>query len=116
MSNNTELGREGENVAAEYLAGKGYAILERNFRRGRTEIDLVAAKGDLLVFVEVKTRRTAEYGWPEEAVSEQKADNIRSAAESYMELHDWNADVRYDIIAIVNEGEKPQIEHLEDAF
>ena len=116
MGNNKELGREGEKVAADYLEDLGYMLLERNYRSSRAEIDLVARDGDLLVFVEVKSRRNAQYGWPEEAVGEEKADHIRRAAEDYMELCNWTGEVRYDIIAIIWEGGLPSIEHLEDAF
>src|SRR5271167_661654 len=77
------LGRRGERAAEKYLRRSGYRIVARNFRAARAEIDLVAMDGDVLVFVEVKTRRSRGAGAPEEAVDERKQKQIRRAAEMF---------------------------------
>lgn len=78
------VGRLGEDFAARVLAANGYRILERNFRCKAGEIDLIASKGGRLCFVEVKTRQTARFGTPAEAVDREKQRRIRRAAEFYL--------------------------------
>lgn len=92
------LGRLGERLAAEKLISHGYSILERNFRCSYGEIDLVAEDGQDLVFVEVKTRRGAAYGLPEEAVTARKQRKIVEVATFYLDAHEcherpWRVDV-----------------------
>ena len=106
------MGLEGEHVAAEYLLGKGYQIVARNYRSARAEIDLIVKKDNWLVFVEVKTRSGSGFGFPESFVDKQKEQNILFAAENYMIQINWKGNVRYDIISILNGA----IEHFEDAF
>ena len=116
MSNSRkETGKAGELLAAEFMAEKGFVILERNFRRGKGEIDLICKKGDLLVIVEVKTRSGTSFGYPEESVSESQAEAIIAVATEYMEEHNWDDRVRYDIIS-VEIGKKPRLHHFRDAF
>lgn len=115
MGNNKKLGTEGERLAEEYLTGKGYAILERNYRAGRSEIDLIARDGSVLVFVEVKMRSSVDYGYPEDSVDDRKAGQITAGAEEYLERHDWEGDIRFDIVSIIKKS-IPEIEHFEDAF
>jgi putative endonuclease len=115
MGNNKELGQEGERLAEEYLLSKGYHIEERNFRSGRAEIDLIASKNELLVFVEVKTRTRSDYGMPEDSVDERKAELITDAAENYIDKTNWKGNIRFDIIAIIKK-DIPDIQHFEDAF
>jgi putative endonuclease len=105
-------GDKGEDQALLYLAQHGYAILGRNYRYKRAEIDIIARHNDLLIFVEVKVRKNADYGFPETFVDKKKADLIKSAATAYMEAENWRHDVRFDIVAITN----GQLEHFEDAF
>jgi putative endonuclease len=92
------LGRTGERLAAEELVRRGYSIIERNFRCRYGEIDLIAEKGDDLVFIEVKTRRGNAYGLPEEAVTPRKQQKIVQVASYYLDLHacserSWRIDV-----------------------
>jgi putative endonuclease len=115
MGNNSKLGTEGERLAAEYLSGKGYAILETNFRAGKSEIDIIARDGDILVFVEVKLRSRTDYGLPEEWVDDRKIEKVLEGAEEYLDIHDWPGDIRFDIVSIVQKS-TPEIEHFEDAF
>ena len=111
------LGRRGERAAEKYLRRSGYRIVARNFRAAGAEIDLVAMDGDVLVFVEVKTRRSREAGAPEEAVDERKQKQIRRAAEIFATR--YRADdvtMRFDIIAVDASGKRLEIELLRNAF
>ena len=111
-----ELGKLGENLAVNYLIEKGYQILERNWRSGHKEIDIIALDGNTLVAVEVKTRKTNEFGEPKMAVGAEKQRMLICAADAYVHYKNLNVDVRFDIISIVFTGEEPEIEHIEDAF
>lgn len=111
------LGRRGERDAERYLKRHGYRILRRNFRAAGAEIDLVAAEGGTLVFVEVKARRGIGTGTPQEAVDGRKQRRIRRAAEIYVartRAHD--SPVRFDVVAIRMDRGKAQFELLKDAF
>jgi putative endonuclease len=113
------LGRWGENQAAVYLEGRGYAILERNFRTPYGEIDLVARKQNTVVFVEVKTRSSNSYGLPEESITPGKAAHLLDAARSYIEDHSTSECVwRVDVIAIQRSSDDrpPQITHFRKAL
>lgn len=110
------LGNKGEMLAARYLAGEGFAILEYNWRSGHKEIDLIAKERDTLVFVEVKTRRNENYGDARETVTPQKMRNIVTAAEAYIKKKEIDAPIRFDIVAIVGNGDTHEIEHIKDAF
>lgn len=116
MAHNTRLGKEGEDAAEAYLKAKGYQVLERNYRYRRAEVDVIACKEKVLVLVEVKTRSTHLFGYPEEAVSAAKEKMLLSAADHYIEETNWQHDVRFDIISILWQQGKPQIWHFEDAF
>lgn len=106
-------GKYGEDLAVSYLEGKGFEILERNYRYGRSEIDLIVLlENTLLVFVEVKMRNSTLFGEPETFVGDNQQKRIIAAAEEYIHGINWKNDIRFDIIAIYEE----QITHLEDAF
>ncbi len=112
-----KLGETGELLAANFLAEKGYSIIQRNFRCKAGEIDIIAGDGDYLVFVEVKTRRSLNYGSPVEAVDMRKQQQIYRTALFYLQQNSIdNQDIRFDIIAITIMDEKPVIEHLINAF
>lgn len=110
------LGRKGENLAANYLRRKGYKILDQNWSFERTEIDIIALHKKLLVFVEVKTRTSDLYGYPEEAVDQVKEENMINAAEAYLDVNKWEDDIRFDIVSVIIKGEKEEIYHIEDAI
>lgn len=110
------LGRKGEQLAREYLTGKGYRIIKTNWRYGDDEVDMIAMDGDELVFIEVKTRSTDRYGNPEDDVSRQKESFLVRAAEAYIDACGMDVDSRFDIIAIILSPEKKEIFHIEDAF
>jgi putative endonuclease len=112
------LGRRGEDLAHRYLRSKGVRVLARNYRPdgGDSEIDIVARDGGVLVFVEVKTRASAEFGSPDRAIGPEKQKNIVRAARAYATRAgiEWS-EVRFDTISIVF-TEPPSIMHQEDAF
>ncbi|MDX5419488.1 MAG: YraN family protein [Hymenobacteraceae bacterium] len=108
-------GRDGEHTAAAYLLKQGYTILQKNYRYKRAEVDIIAQRGNLLVFVEVKTRATNRYGFPEEAVNRKKEELILSAAEEYILQTDWQHEIRFDIISVTLSS-PIGIHHIEDAF
>ena len=115
MGKNNELGLEGEQLAVEYLKKKAWIIHEMNYRFSRSEIDLIASKDNLLIFVEVKTRTNTTFGLPEEFVDDKKAQNIIKGADHYIGKMDWKGNVRFDIISIVKK-KRIEIKHIEDAF
>jgi putative endonuclease len=116
MSTNLELGNRGEALAEDCLVENGYQILERNWRFSRAEVDIIAKDGEVLVFVEVKTRSSDIFGKPEESVSPKKEALIKDAAAVYMEQinHQW--EIRFDIISILIKGDGHSMEHFKDAF
>lgn len=115
MSLNQKRGNYGERLAAAHLEQKGFAILEKNYRYKRAEIDIIAQKGNLLLFVEVKARTHNDYGFPEEAVDDRKAAMIMMAADQYIHEKQWQFDIRFDIISI-SLRENGAVHHFEDVF
>lgn len=114
---NRDLGNKGEDLAANYLASKGYKVLHRNWHYGHKELDLVARKDDIIVVVEVKTRTTDFWEEPKESVRRKKQKMIVEAADEYIQRYQLNCEVRFDIVSIVlTPGIPPQVEHIEDAF
>ena len=112
------VGRWGEDIAAEYLSAKGYTLLERNFRSAHGEIDIVASKDDLLVFVEVKTRSSHAFAYPEDSVTRRKQAYLLSSAEAYLQAHPESSDSwQFDVIAVEGTpGGKAEIEHFENVI
>ena len=107
----------GENSACEYLEKKGYKILERNFRKGYGEIDIIATKSKTLVFIEVKTRSSSRYGTPFEAISSTKIKLLSRGAKFYKYiLHpELPEDLRIDAVGVIVWGDEViSIEHLEN--
>jgi putative endonuclease len=120
MSKHLETGKQGEAAAAEFLEQKGWRIVERNWRSGRAEIDIIAwATDTLLVFVEVKTRSgvNSGFGGPEESVDAQKQNLLLRGAGVYMESIDYDWEIRFDVVAVIlRDGKVLEISHIEDAF
>jgi putative endonuclease len=118
--NSKKFGDEGEELAAELLSEKGYEILERNYRFGKGEIDIIAKdpETNYTVFVEVKSRKNLEYGAPEYAITKNKIKQVKKIAELY--LYDKNiteTDCRFDVVAILFRGKlKPLVNHYTNAF
>lgn len=110
-------GKKGEQLAVGYLELAGYQILERNWRSGRTEIDLIADKGSVLHFIEVKARRSRRYGWPEEYITRRKVTRMIKAAEAYLETLHILRPAQLDVLSILlSEGEPPVFWLIEDVF
>lgn len=116
MARHNELGKRGEQLAKKMLADKGYTIIETNWRYDKDEIDIVAKDGDELVIVEVKTRSTDFYGFPEDAVDLQKEGFLIRATEAYLEENDLDLDTRFDIVSIILNKKETKIYHIVDAF
>ncbi len=114
----TRLGRRGEELAARHLEARGWTVLERNYRAGRKEVDLVARKGDVVAFVEVKSRSTHGFGDPLESITWKKRREIAEVARSWRRHHPRGHPVlRFDAVAVHFGGVgAPRIEHLEDAW
>ena len=109
------LGEKGETIAKDYLVEKNYVILEKNWTYLKAEIDLIAQKDDVIIFVEVKTRSSINFGPPESFVSEKQQKRIVLAANEYIQKNDIQSEARFDIISIII-GNKGGIKHIEDAF
>lgn len=116
MADHIDLGREGEVRARELLLSKGYRILETNWRCGFGEIDLIARDGNVLVAVEVKTRKTSYFGEPELAVNKKKQKNIIRMADLYIRTHNLDLEVRFDIVSVIIGNGKCEVNHIPDAF
>ena len=112
-------GRLGEDVAHRYLRGRGCTVVARNYRMpsGAGEIDLVVWHGKKLVFVEVKTRSSAEFGEPERAVDLEKQEKVVRAGRDYARRAgvEWD-ETRFDIVSVVMERPRVRIEWIRDAF
>lgn len=110
------IGEYGEDLACEHLEGLGYEIVDRNWRCDQGELDIVARHGACLVFCEVKTRRSTQFGSPIEAVTVRKAMRLRRLAVSWLRAHPTRVDeVRIDVIGVLRRRDAPvEIEHLQD--
>ncbi len=112
MASHITKGQQGEEKAVKYLEEKGYSIVTRNFRAGKSEIDIIALHEEILVFVEVKWRSKSDFGDPEECIDEKKAGMVIAGAEEYIYQSDWHNDVRFDVVSIIGN----EITHFQDAF
>ncbi len=117
------IGKWGEDLAAAYLEEKGYLILDRNVYTSYGEIDIITLKEydneKYLIFVEVKTRTTLQFGNPEDAVTRQKQEHLLAAIETYLQDNpDLEYPWRVDVIAIqkLSAGNPPDIQHFESVF
>lgn len=118
MGNPTQsLGRRGEDLAAAYLEDRGWTVLARNYRAGPREIDLVAARGGVVAFVEVKARATSSGGTPLEPIRALKRRAVESAARRWI-LENGRPGVtyRFDAVAVRIRGPRHEIEHVPDAW
>lgn len=118
MVNRLKVGDRGEQAAADYLQSAGYDILERKYRSKIGEIDIIAKRNNVLVFVEVKTRRNTTYGFPAEAVTYRKQRKIINTACCYLQhIHNTNVCCRFDVIEIfLIEDNLIKYNHIIDAF
>ena len=116
MADHNVLGKKGEDKAMAYLEANGYQVVERNWTFRGYEIDIIAENEEYIVFTEVKTRATDEWGNPEDAVGIQRMRRMINSASHYLKIHQLDKSARFDIISIVWNGDKPEIVHFEDAF
>lgn len=111
------LGRQGEDAAAGILRKAGLQILDRNWRKGRLELDIVCRDGATLVFVEVKTRASNQRGGPQGGITPAKQRNLCRAAQAWLAAHDaWDAPCRFDVVCLVASDETFSAEHYRHAF
>lgn len=116
MAKHNELGKKGEQLAVDFLLKNSYEIIERNYRFDKAEVDIIAKKKDILAIIEVKTRSTADFGNPQDFVKPKQIQRLVKAVDEYVTTNDLDVEVRFDIIAIIKEGNGFNIEHLENAF
>jgi len=116
MSDRNETGIMGEELAASYLRKHGYMVRDRNWRSGRTEIDIVAENNEFVVFVEVKTRSADYHIHPRDAVNVPKQRTIIFAASNYISRYHIGKEARFDIITVIFNGHETEIDHIENAY
>jgi len=111
-----QMGFRGEELAVAYLREKGYVILERDWRSGHRDIDIIARHGDCTVFVEVKARHSDEINDPVESVDYRKQQNIQRSINHYVKGHHVNPPIRFDVITVVGtiDSQAPKIRHIEN--
>ncbi|HEX7415435.1 MAG TPA: YraN family protein [Bacteroidia bacterium] len=114
MSKTIEIGKNGEEQAAEFLKEAGYQILALNWRFRHLEIDIIAQKGKELIIVEVKTRETDIFGTPESFVTKDKQRKLIKAANEYVIQNNLDLEVRFDIISVITSTNK--VYHIKDSF
>lgn len=113
-----ELGRKGEDAALDFLKKEGYKIIKRNYKNKLGEIDIIAKDNTTLCFIEVKTRTSLSFGFPEEAINLHKRRQLNKVALSYLKQYNlFNIPVRFDIISVIlNDPEKIDIRIIKNAF
>lgn len=117
MSKHSKIGIKGEQIAADFLLNKGYKILYRNWRSGKKEVDIIAVKDDILAIIEIKTRSRSDISFPEEAVTRNKQQFLKSAAIDFAASNPQYINIRFDIISVLMQGEDvKEIIHFEEAF
>jgi len=117
QSSTKEKGDKGEELAVSFLVKKGFEIVERNYRYGKGELDIIARERGFLIFVEVKSRESLEYGFPEEAITKRKISQIRKIAGAYLaEKNITNENIRFDVVAVLFLNGEVTISHYENAF
>lgn len=117
MAIHNELGKQGEEIAVDFLLKKGYKIQERNWRYLKAEIDIIAVYNNTLIIVEVKTRSTKDFGDPQDFIKRKQIQLLVTAANEYVIRNDLEMEVRFDAIAVVIPKKGPiEITHLEDGF
>jgi putative endonuclease len=116
MADSHDLGKKGEDLAAEHLKKAGFKILFRNWKWGKHEIDLIAENKDFIVFAEVKTRTEDYQMHPVTAITRDKQKSIILAADGYLQKFNIDKESRFDVITIIKKGESYEIDHIEGAF
>jgi len=111
-----DFGKAGEQLAVDYLIGQGLVILDRNWHFSHKEIDVIAREGNDLVVVEVKTRNAPVRELPEQAINRQKRQFLIAAANAYVKYNRISLEVRFDVVNVVFNAGKPELNHIRNAF
>src|SRR5690606_23879697 len=115
MATHNDTGKQGEQLAKEYLQKNGYTILETNYRYKKAEIDIIATKENILAIIEVKTRTSTHFGEPESFVNNNKIKLILEATNAYIIEKDLDLEVSLDIISVIM-GNETEVNHIENAY
>jgi putative endonuclease len=116
MAAHNELGKKGEDMAAQWLQLRGYTLLHRNWRHSHAEVDIIASKNNILHFIEVKARKTEAFGLPEESVGDKKMEMLMNAAEEFLyRFPEWKR-IQYDILSITLRSSSTDFLLIEDVF
>ena len=117
MNARADLGRDGEDIAEALLRRSGFRVLDRNYRCKGGEIDLVVRRGDLVVFCEVKSRRTDRWGEPSEAVHHGKQARLKRLAAIWLaDRRPGPVDIRFDVVSVIVRRDRTEVRHIPDAF
>ena len=116
MAKHNITGKDGEAIARKYLDEHGYLILDTNWHLGHLEADIIAFKDERIVFIEVKTRSSEDFGEPEDFVDWKKRRAYVRLANAYVMQKDLHNEARFDIISIIMDKPSPHVNHIVDAF
>ena len=117
MAQHNTLGKNGEQIAKDFLEQQGFEILDENWCFGKAEVDIIAFKHKTIIFIEVKTRSGNAFGQPEDFVDVKKQRLLTDAAEEYVYLMNHQGEIRFDIVAVLlTKDNQFKINHIEDAF
>ena len=116
MKGQRNKGDYGEEYACRWLQSKAYNILERNFRYSYYEVDIIAQKGKMIHFIEVKTRWTCHFGYPEESVDRKKFKSMQEGAAAYMDKLGYYMPIQFDIVSVRYDGARTEVLLLEDVY
>lgn len=117
MANHLDTGKQGERLAIQYLVDKAFTILFTNWRYAHYEIDVIARRNGVLHFIEVKTRRSEKFGFPEESITDKKLQNLINAAEGFLITYpEWKR-VQFDVLSIIlSRADKAEYFFIEDVY
>lgn len=116
MALHNEIGKIGEEIALKFLKNEGYEVLELNWRFRKLEVDIIAKEGDVLIVVEVKTRKSDEFGSPDVFVDRKKQRFLIKAVNEYVNQKQLENEIRFDIVSILYCNNQEKVEHIKDAF
>lgn len=116
MAIHHKFGKEGEKFALDFIQQKGYTVLEVNYRLHPYEVDIIAMDKEVVVFIEVKTRQTDEYGHPIEFITGKKEQNLIKVADYYLQYQVTGKEGRFDVITLLKQADTFIIEHFMNAF
>lgn len=117
MAKHNQTGNDGETLAVEYFIKKGYQILHRNWRNKHLEVDIIASCNGMLHFIEVKTRTSLKYGYPEESIDKKKIRDLINASEEFLYINPKWQRIQFDILSI-NIQENSSVDYflIEDIY